>query len=171
MNPADAAARLERGARAIEAIVSTLDEETARRRPTQGGWSIVEVVGHLADEEREDFRTRLDHALHRADEPFPPINPEAAVSERRHQERDLRDLLRDFLAERERSLEWLRGLGEVDLAREHAAPWGGTIAAGDVLASWVVHDLLHLKQILRLLFDHARSDAEPFGVEYAGPWT
>jgi hypothetical protein len=170
MTPSDAAARLERGAGAIEATLAGLDEETAHRRPTEEDWSIVEVVAHLADEEREDFRVRMDYVLNRADEPFPPIDPEATIGERRHQERDLKDVLSDFLAERERSLAWLRDLGEVDLSREHAAPWGGTIAAGDVLASWVVHDLLHLKQILRVLFEHARSDAEPFGVEYAGSW-
>jgi hypothetical protein len=34
----------------------------------------------------------------------------------------------------------------------------------------VAHDLLHLRQIVRLLHERAAADAAPFGVGYAGPW-
>ena len=169
----DAAARMEHSAKAIEAILRGLDEELAHWRPgtpEQGRWSIVEVVGHLADEEREDFRVRVDYALHRPDDPFPPLDPKGRVVEARFQERSLEEALADYLVERKLSVEWLRDLGDADLSREHAAPWGGTITAGDVLASWVVHDLLHLKQVARILYERMKADAEPFGLEYAGPW-
>ncbi|MEM7306666.1 MAG: DinB family protein [Planctomycetota bacterium] len=170
MNPNDAAARLARSARSIEGVLVGLSADEALWRPEPKRWSMLEVACHLLDEEREDFRLRLDYALHRPDEPFPPIDPEGWCEARGYRERELTPTLEAWRAERDDSLSWLRGLGEPDLAREHAAPWGGTIAAGDLLASWVAHDLLHLRQLLRLEFQRLEADAKPFGLRYAGDW-
>ena len=45
----------------IQAVLAGVDAEQARWKPDADSWSILEVVCHLVDEEREDFRTRLDH--------------------------------------------------------------------------------------------------------------
>jgi hypothetical protein len=42
------------------------------------------------------------------------------------------------------------------------------MAAGDLLASWVAHDLLHVRQIARLRYEYVRKLAAPYGVDYAG---
>ena len=170
MDLASYASRLEAGAGAIEALVRGVDDAQARWKPAPEKWSIVEVVNHLYDEEREDFRQRLDFTLHRPGEPWPPVDPEGWVAARRYAERELRPSLDAFLEERRRSVEWLRGLESPDwtLAWEH--PRAGRLTAGDLLASWIAHDLLHVRQLARLHYQYVESISRPHSVEYAGGW-
>jgi hypothetical protein len=135
-------------------------------RPAPEKWSMVEVLCHLADEEREDFRLRFDLTLHRPDEPWPTIDPQAWVAERAYGSRGLADALADFLAERERSIAWLRSLGRPDLSIARQHPRVGPIHAGDLLLSWLNHDLLHVRQLVGIL----QAQSKPFSSGYAGTW-
>ena len=51
--------RLMRQAQDIRQMVLGISAEQARWKPDSETWSILEVVNHLYDEEREDFRVRL----------------------------------------------------------------------------------------------------------------
>ncbi len=95
--------RLMRNANVVTALSADLDDVQARWKPSPDDWSILEVVNHLYDEEREDFRTRLDIILHRPDDTWPPIHPSAWAVERRYNERDPEESLENFLAERRTS--------------------------------------------------------------------
>ena len=170
MNPAQAAERLSASARAIEALARGLDPEDARWRPAADRWSAVEILAHLLDEEREDFRVRLEYTLERPDEPFPTIDPEGWCEARRYRERDAGEVLDGWSAERERSLAWLRGLGAIDLSLQHDTAWGRPIAAGDLLGAWVAHDLLHLRQLTGVLHARLAAEVSPYGLDYAGSW-
>jgi hypothetical protein len=161
--------RLARGAGAIRALVEGMGDAEARWRPPWGGWSILEVVCHLKDEEVEDFRQRLRLTLEDPAKEWPKMDPEGWVGERRYQERSLRAELEGFLAERGRSLEWLRGLEAPDWSRAHVHARLGPLKAGDLLASWVAHDLLHVRQIARSQYEYARALAAPYRPDYAGP--
>ena len=55
----------------VRALVEDIDEVQARWKPDPASWSILEVVCHLLDEEREDFRVRLDITLQRPGETWP----------------------------------------------------------------------------------------------------
>ena len=44
----------------IRALLAGVSQEAARLKPSAESWSILEVVCHLYDEEREDFREHLD---------------------------------------------------------------------------------------------------------------
>jgi hypothetical protein len=156
-------------AQRVGALVKGVSDEQARWKPDLDSWSILEVVNHLLDEEREDFRVLLDLALHRPDEPRPRIAPEAWVTERGYNERDLEESLQGFLAAREESLAWLRGLSSPDWEAVYKAPWG-PIRAGDVFAAWVVHDLLHIRQLVELHWSYTTRQLQPYRVEYAGEW-
>ncbi len=130
---------------------------------------MLEVVHHLYDEERDDFRRRLDHVLHRSERPWPEIDPAGWVLQRRYNEQDFEQTVAGFLRERDRSIQWLKSLNAPDWQRSYAAPWG-PITAGDLLASWVAHDLLHLRQLIELHWAHTVRQVEPFRVVYAGEW-
>jgi hypothetical protein len=160
-------ARLACGAEPIPALVADMDDAEARWRPPSGGWSVLEVVCHLRDEETDDFRQRLRLTLEDPAKEWPKMDPEAWVTERRYQERSLKPELDAFLAERRKSLEWLRGLKAPDWSRTHTHP--RPMAAGDLLAAWVAHDLLHVRQIARIRYEHVRALAAPFKLDYAGP--
>ncbi len=120
--------------------------EQARWKPRGEDRSILEVVTHLWDEEIEDFRAHVDLILHRADQPWPSIDPQGWVVERRCNERDAAESLEGYLQAREESLARLKGLSAPDWRAVYEVAFG-QIAAGDMLAAWVAHDLLHTRQI------------------------
>ena len=160
---------LAQGAETITSLVVGVSPEDARVRPAPEAWSILEVVCHLHDEEREDFRPRLDLVLHRPAEAWARIDPAAWVTEREYNTRDLARMLQAFLAERERSLAWLGSLSAPDWSREYRAPFG-PITAGDLLASWAAHDLLHTRQLLELRRARLLAHTAPHRTQYAGDW-
>jgi hypothetical protein len=153
----------------IRHIVADLSDVDARWKPEPDAWSVLEVVTHLHDEEREDFRVRLDIILHRPDEPWPKIDPQGWVTSRHYNERELEESLSGFLEERENSLQWLRGLDSPDWEAVYQAPWG-PIRAGDMLSAWVAHDLLHLRQLVELRWAHTTRRLAPYQTRYAGEW-
>jgi len=162
--------RLRNNCTAIEALAAGVDDAQARWKPSAHAWSILEVINHLGDEEREDFRRRVDFTLHRQGETWPPIDPPGWVTERRYNERDLADSLARFLAERARSLEWLAGLAAPDWSLSYEHPVAGRLTAGDLLASWVAHDLLHIRQLAGLHHAHLAIAAPGRDIRYAGDW-
>ncbi len=162
-------ARLQANAQAIAGLTEAVSDAQARWKPTPEDWSLLEVICHLADEEREDFRARVDRTLHRPDEPWSKIDPQGWVTARAYNQRELAEAVADFLAERERSIAWLAGLAEPDWRRVNPAPWG-TIRAGDLLASWLAHDLLHLRQLVELHWAWHQRAVAPYEVGYAGEW-
>lgn len=157
-------------ATAIEHLVAGMDAAQARWKPTPGDWSALEVINHLADEEREDFRARIQHVLSGSDEPAPPINPEGWVVERAYNQRDLGESVADYLQERQRSLEWLRGLTDVswDMPVRDSPRLGFRI--GDLLVSWVAHDILHQRQLIELKWAYGLTTYTPYDADYAGDW-
>lgn len=172
MEPGDVILRLEAQAAAIAAIVRTTPAELVQWRPGDDAWSTLEVVCHLYDEEREDFRARVDLTLHRPGEEVPGIDPEGWVRAHAYASRDLASMLAAFLAERERSLAWLRGLNSPDweqpLSHPALAQYG--LRAGDILVAWVAHDLLHLRQLIELRYQHLAANAGGYDLRYAGEW-
>jgi hypothetical protein len=147
-----------------------MTEGQVRWKPTPDEWSIVEVINHLYDEEREDFRLRLDLTLHQPGQPWTGIDPEGWAVERKYNERELEASLKRFLEERQRSVAWLAGLSSPDWEAGHDHPQAGELSAGDLLASWLAHDFLHLRQLAQLHWQYIGLLAEPHTTRYAGAW-
>jgi hypothetical protein len=117
-------ARLERFPAVLDALLVGTPANDWRWRPPEGGWSLVEVVNHLVDEEVEDFRVRVRSMLEDPARPWPPLDPEAIVTSRNYQDRDGAESLRRF-RERARSMAWLvtvNGPGRTRAARAWAHP-------------------------------------------------
>ncbi len=157
-------------ARAIEQMTQGISQTQAHWKPQSDDWSIVEVICHLADEEREDFRTRVRWALDGGTDPFHQIDPQGWVTSRGYNQRDLSTSVADYLAERETSLAWLRGLHAPDWTQAYTMPWGSIRSAGDFMTAWVAHDLLHLRQLVELHYAWVAAQAQPYSPEYAGEW-
>lgn len=153
----------------IESLTANIPDEQARWKPSDSRWSILEVMCHLVDEERDDFRRRLDLLLNHPGDKWPAIDPEGWAVERHYNTRNLETVRGEFRTERERSISWLAAIGTPDWGRTYAHPLGD-ISAGSLLASWLVHDFLHTRQLARLHFDHVRSTISPHTVDYAGRW-
>jgi hypothetical protein len=157
------------GAEIIRQLVSGVSPEEARARPAPESWSILEVICHLYDEEIEDFRQHLEHILHHPGDSWPPIDPQGWIMARGYNERDLGVMLGKFLAERSRSLEWLRSLAASDWDVEYSSPFGA-MKAGDMLSSWVAHDNLHTRQLVELRRARIERISQPYDIRYAGDW-
>jgi len=161
--------RLSSSAETIASLARTVSDVQARWKPSPEEWSVLEVICHLYDEEREDFRMRVDFTLHKPDADWPPINPVGWVTERGYNRRDPAASLEAFLSERRKSLEWLRSLQNPNWESTHTHP-RGSMRAGDVLAAWVAHDHLHIRQLNQLHWQYLSQDVAPVSLEYAGGW-
>jgi hypothetical protein len=164
-------ARLAANAKALESLCQETTDEQALWKQSPEKWSIEQVVYHLARTEEKDFRPRLEKTLRAPGENWQPL----ATSEMRLGEtgaaNNLTEYLRNFLNEREKSISWLETIENPVWENSHRHNEQLTLAAGDLLASWLAHDCLHLKQIIRLQYDYVKSISEPFKTDYAGKWT
>ena len=160
---------LSQNAKRIEAMATGISGEQARWKSDPNSWSILEVINHLYDEERKDFRIRLDIILHHPEGKWPPIDPEGWAVSQKYNERDLESSLENFIKERQTSLKWLDSLGEVDWDRAYTAQFG-SISSGDMFTSWATHDQLHLRQLIELHRSYTELQANPYQIEYAGLW-
>lgn len=153
----------------IRALWTGVSQEEARFKPTPETWSILEVTCHLRDEEQADFRARLDSILHRPEEEFAVINPQGWITERKYNEQDFKQAQDVFFAERAKSLEWLKGLGSVNWDLNHTDQYG-SCTAGEMFASWIAHDNLHIRQLVELRRARIETITKPYPIEYAGEW-
>jgi DinB superfamily len=170
MNAPALVASLEAFGEILPGAIGGIGEIDARWKPPTGAWSVVEIVNHLADEEVDDFRRRLEMTLRDPRLDWPPNDPEAWAREHRYNERELGESVERFVAERRASIAWLRGLVSPDWSRKHAHPALGALSAGDLLVSWAAHDWLHLRQIAKRRYELATRDAGDFSSGYAGRW-
>lgn len=161
--------QLERHAEVFRALLQDLPEHERHWRPAPEKWNPVIVIAHLYDEEREDFRARLKHVLEMPEDPMPKIDPAAWVTERKYSEQDLNAKLEAFLQERERSVQWLRGLVDAPWHNAYMHPKVGPVSCDLLLTNWVAHDLHHIRQFnnLRYAYLVAHTDVP---MDYAGTW-
>jgi len=132
-------------------------------------WDLLHIVCHLYDEERDDFRFRVQWVLEKPNDVPPPFNPIKWVTERRYVEQDYKDKLKAFIFERKESIKWLKSLQNPkwDNAFEHTQL--GSLTAKHFLTNWLAHDYLHMKQILKLKFDYLQQQSGE-SLDYAGIW-
>lgn len=158
----DAVAILERTPAAISALLSGVPEIWARATEAEGTWSPYDVVGHLVHGERTDWIPRARHILSGESRPFAPFDRTAQFTE--SAAKSLEDLLATFTDLRGRNVAELlaMNLDESDLERTGQHPDLGEVTLGQLLATWVVHDLDHVGQIARTMAK-AYTDA-------VGPW-
>ncbi|MGD9790224.1 MAG: DinB family protein [Phycisphaerales bacterium] len=196
-DPAAMVARMARFPAILCACVEGLPEKDLRRRAPKaggGGWSVGEILCHLVDEEVEDFRPRLRSTLEDPTRPWPRTDPEGLAIERKYAEQDPLLALARFEQAREGSIAWLREVllktppDDPHWRHAYHHPSGRVIRAGDLLTSWGAHDMLHLRQIAKRMYEwswrdggsgEAGGDAGEggggageggFSAEYAGPW-
>lgn len=162
--------KMERNGLALTWLVRDITAEQARWRPDTDSWSILEVMYHMIDAEREDFRQRLNYLLNMPGEPFLPISPQNWPTERQYNERDLMTSIKTFVTERAKSIDWLRNLKNPHWDNETIHPELGKLTAADMFAAWVVHDNLHIRQANELVHAWMVKELDGLAVGYAGAW-
>jgi hypothetical protein len=155
---------LERTPKALRGLLGGLGDEWVLPNEGPETFSPHDVVGHLIHGEKTDWIPRVRVILeHGASKPFEPFDRfgfrayAAGVP--------LDSLLEDLARLRAENLAALRGLRLTSdqLALEGRHPALGTVTLGQLIATWVVHDLNHLAQIVRVMAKQYRDEV--------GPWT
>ena len=153
----------------ILSLLADISQDEAQIKPNPESWSILEVVCHLYDEEREDFREHLDFILHRQNEEWHRIDPDGWVTERKYNEKNFTEMQEKFFSERKNSLEWLQGLSNANWETTYSSQFG-SMKAGDMFTSWVAHDNLHIRQLTELRRNKIVRITKPYDIQYAGDW-
>lgn len=147
----------------LRALLSGLSDPWLRATEGPDTFGPMEVLGHLIHGEKTDWIPRMRMILQgHEDEPFPPFDrfgfrealPGATVE----------TLLREFETRRAENLEILRATDlqpeQLSLSGRH--PDFGPVTLGQLLATWAVHDLNHIGQIVRVTSKNYD--------EAVGPW-
>jgi len=153
----------------VRALLSGITQAAAQAKPSAKSWSILEVICHLYDEEREDFREHLDFILYRQNEDWHSVDPVHWVIERKYNEQNFAEMQNRFFAEREKSLNWLQELSNPNWEATYTSQFG-SMKAGDMFASWIAHDNLHIRQLVELRHLKIEDITEPYEIGYAGDW-
>ncbi len=153
----------------FSALLLATSEDEFRWRPKPNKWNLLDIICHLYDEEREDFKQRTKSVLEDPSKPLPLFDPTLWVTERRYSEQDFNLKLEDFLQERQRSIEWLNSLKNPQWENEYLHPKMGPLSAKFFLSNWLAHDYLHIRQILHLKHLYLKKFHED-DLDYAGIW-
>ena len=135
----------------ISGLLSGLSDEWIEGG-TRVNWGPAEIVGHLIHCDKADWIPRAKIILkHGESEPFEPLDRHAQFLSAASP--SLKELLSQFADIRRQKLEELRSL---DLSDEHldlngTHPEFGRVTLRQLLATWAVHDLTHIRQISTVL--------------------
>ena len=159
----DAHALLARTPATLDAWLRGLPDAWVTATEGPSTWSAYDIVGHLIHGDRADWIPRarriLEHGESRAFEPF-----DREAQFRESAGRSLDDLLDEFARVRAASLEALEALAlsEADLERRGTHPAFGSVTLGQLLSTWVAHDLDHVMQIARVMARRYDGDVGPW---------
>ena len=131
----------------------------------EGGetWSPFDVLGHLIHGEQTDWMPRARRILETGDSsPFDPFDRFAQFTASAG--KTMAELLDEFARRRAANLRDLAALRLTpdDLARKGRHPALGPVTLGQLLATWVAHDLDHVAQIARVLAGQYSDEVGPW---------
>jgi len=157
-----ARAVLGRTPQVLDAMLADLPKVWLHGSEAPDAWSPYQVCGHLLHVEECDWIDRTKVILeHGTDTVFEPVDREAGFM--RLAGWSVRELLDRFVLIRHASLdERALVLGPGYRDRRGVHPDFGEVTLAQLLATWVVHDLNHVNQIVKTM-------AKEYG-EAVGPW-
>jgi hypothetical protein len=150
----------------LQTWLGGLPESWVRANEGPTTWSPFDIVGHLIHGERTDWMDRVEIILSQGESrPFTPFDRFAQFEASRG--KSLGELLETFAQLRATNLGRLEALAlkPADFARPGLHPELGRVTLGQLLATWVAHDLNHLGQIARVMGRQYTSAVGPW-VEY-----
>ncbi len=159
----EATESLARTPRILDAMLRDRSDAWLQARKSPEAFSAIDVTGHLILADTTNWIPRLrmilEHRDARAFEPFDRFAFQPIVAGK-----SVGELLDEFATLRSHSLRTLTDLhlSDADLALPGRHPEFGTITLGNLLATWVVHDLGHITQITKTMAGEYR--------EAVGPW-
>ena len=154
---------LERTPATLNTLLRNLPESWLVQNEGPETWSPYDVVGHLIHGDETDWIPRaqiiLEHGEERAFEPFDRV---AMFEESKG--KSIVELLDTFAQLRAENLRELQSMNLTSdlLDKRGRHPELGVVTLKQLLSTWVVHDLGHIRQVVRVM-------SKQYG-EAVGPW-
>lgn len=130
--------------------IQGLDDATLRRPEAPGKWSVIEVLQHLADSDLV-FSYRLKMVLTEDRPPIQGYDQDRWAGELRYRDAPLDLVLDQLRGMRAANLHLVRRLSPSQLERVGMHSERGAESAGFLLRLMGAHDLVHRRQIDRIL--------------------
>jgi uncharacterized damage-inducible protein DinB len=136
----------------VKSLLGNLSDNWVENSPNSENWSAFDIVGHLIHGEETDWIPRAEIILGQSENPiFEPFDRFAQLEKSKG--KTLNELIETFAALRTKNLRILRAMNltEEKLKLKGIHPELGEVTLEQLLATWVVHDLNHIKQIVTVL--------------------
>jgi len=159
----EAVAVLQRTPSTLRALLSDLPQSWLTGNEGPDTFSPHDVVGHLLHGEETDWIPRARIILeHGESMPFEPFDRFAFRD--KYRGKQVSELLDMFETRRSKNLRVLNqmALEEEQLQLRGTHPELGPVMLGQLVATWVVHDLAHISQIVRVMARQYRSAVGPW---------
>ena len=146
----------------VKSLLGNLSDDWTENEADSESWSPFDVVGHFIHGEETDWIPRAEIILAQAENrTFEPFDRFAQFETSKG--KTLSELIETFAALRTENLVKLRemNLTEEKLRLKGIHPELGEVTLEQLLATWTVHDLTHIRQIVTIL---ARKYTENVGV-------
>lgn len=159
----DAKLILARTPKTLDVLLRDLPGEWTNSNEGAETWSPFDVIGHLIHGDETDWipraKTIVEFGESRA---FTPFDRFAMFEHSKG--KSINQLLDEFEARRTESLEQLDELNitEALLEKRGMHPELGVVSLRQLLSTWVVHDLSHIGQVVRVMSKQYK--------EAVGPW-
>jgi hypothetical protein len=144
-------------------LAAAVPAELLGRPAAAGEWSAVDCLRHLLQADRHVFPSRVRQFL-AGDEELSVLDPSTIPP---LPERTAREMAEALALVREENLGLLASLRPEDLERTSRSRRFGQVPLGLVLRQWTLHDLEHMIQAERAVFQGLLVDSGPLREVYA----
>jgi hypothetical protein len=154
---------LRRTPAALNSLLRDLPEPWLINNEGPETWSPHDIVGHLIHGEETDWIPRVKIILeHGETRPFDPFDRFAMLDKLKG--KSTAELLDTFARMRTHSLQELEALNLTPnlLEKRGTHPEFGVVTMKQLLSTWVVHDLGHVRQVARVMAKQYRDEVGPW---------
>jgi FMN phosphatase YigB (HAD superfamily) len=136
---------------ALEALTNTCSKEDWRLRPIHGEWSLLEIICHLRDVEREVNLSRFQMLTNTLNPFIPGVDSDRWAIERKYNEQDDSAVYTDFCTNRAKVLEIVRRYSAEDWKQSVRHSIFGPTTRLELVKFIATHDKTHLLQIAQTI--------------------
>ncbi|WP_082234521.1 DinB family protein [Halobacillus massiliensis] len=151
---------LERTPQTLNFFLSGVSDGWLTCNEGEGTWNVSEVVDHLIEAEKYNWIPRLSHILEKGEsESFPAFDRHSHLGKTTNH--TIRERIEYFKELRKNNVLQLNQVKD-QLERKGHHPALGTVRVRELLATWAVHDLTHISQIVRVMAHRYCDDVGPW---------
>ncbi|MFZ9858280.1 MAG: DinB family protein [Roseiflexaceae bacterium] len=139
----------------LQTVMASLSEAQLRFKPANE-WSVIENIGHLIDID-ELYVGRVDRILAEERPEFPRFEPDPIVATKGYQQMNGHDVLQQFIATRQATIDGLSTIEPDELNRAGMHAVYGEMTLLRLVEQLANHDQKHLVQIHDTLAAYAKN--------------